>query len=76
MGVDREIFSVELPEFPNALFHPRTIIIGQENELFYERKVPGYVAREVFVFHHKGVTVPMSAGAKREDILICHKKPT
>jgi hypothetical protein len=76
MGVDREIFSKELPEHPDVLFHPRTIIIGQENELFYERKVPAYVARKVFVFHHKGATVPMSAGAKREDLLICHpKKP-
>jgi hypothetical protein len=99
MGVDREIFSAELPAYPDVLFDPTTLgeprlhppkpftarlpelypltlhpstllsvftVIGQENELFLDRKVPAFVARNVFAFHHKGGTLTSYLG--REDI--------
>ena len=70
MGVDREIFAVEAPEHPDALFDPDTLVVGQEHEIFLKRKVPAYVSYHTFVFHHKGGTLPSYKG--REDVMRCH----
>ena len=41
-GIDRDIYAAELPNYPDALFHPRTLVIGQEDELFEQRMVTGF----------------------------------
>ena len=71
-GVDREVFAKEPRHHADHLFDPSNKVIGQENELYGARKVPAYVARKSFVFHHKEGTLSSSEGLKREDINMCH----
>lgn len=68
MGIDRDIFPVELPG--ENLFDPKNVVINQENDLFETRGVAGYAVRNTFVYHKKGGTV--QGGRARQNINLCH----